>query len=391
MSTIGKEDQDNKMTPSTESVETGTKSTEIKEQYKKFIGRKILFIFFSLISIVIIAGIAATLGSYQITVLEVYSIIWHGIPKILQNTDFIIAHGFKDFFQTYFTTEEIVVWDLRLPRIIMGILAGIGLAIAGTMMQGILRNPLASPFTIGIASGAGFGATLAICFGTGFVIGEYLIIGNAFLFALIPTFIILGLARYRSATPETMILAGIALFYVFSGLIALALYFSEAEPAIEAYFWMVGSLSGRASEWKAISPVFIVLAGCIIPLMWKSWDVNVMGAGDETAKSLGVNVERTRIFIMMITSLLTAGIICFTGTIGFIGLVAPHICRIVIGGDNRFLIPASGLFGAALLLGADTVARTIIVPMALPVGILTYLMGGPLFLYLIIRRKREYW
>ncbi|MEA2032807.1 MAG: iron ABC transporter permease, partial [Euryarchaeota archaeon] len=133
------------------------------------------------------------------------------------------------------------------------------------------------------------------------------------------------------------------------------------------------------------------LVGCVIPLMWKSWDVNVMGAGDERAKSLGVNVERTRIVIMIIASLLTAGIICFTGCIGFIGLVAPHMSRMVIGGDNRFLIPASGLFGAVLLLGADTVARTIIAPVILPVGLVTYLLGGPLFFYLLARRKKEYW
>ena len=359
------------MTSST-GVITGTrKIAEIKEQYKKFIGRKILFILFSLILIFIIAGIAATLGSYPITVTEVYSIIWHGL------------------FQNPETTKEIVVWNLRLPRIIMGILAGIGLAIAGTMMQGILRNPMASPFTLGISAGAGFGAALAIILSAGVVAGEYLIIGNAFVFALIPTFVILGLARYRRATPETMILAGIALLYIFHASTTLLMYFAEPEAVKEAYFWMVGSL-GKAS-WGAILPISIVLAGCIIPLMWKSWDVNVMGAGDETAKSLGVNVERTRILIMVIASLLTAGIICFTGTIGFIGLVAPHMCRMVIGGDNRFLIPASGLFGAALLLGADTVARTIIAPVILPVGILTAFMGGPLFLYLIMRRRREYW
>ena len=359
---------------SSKSAETiaGTEtSKEIKEQYKKFVKRKILFIF-ALISIIfIIAGIAATLGAYQISFTEVYSIIWHGI------------------FQDPVTDEELVVWNLRLPRIIMAILAGFGLAVAGVMMQGILRNPLASPFTIGIASGAGFGAAIAICFGTGLVAGEYLVIVNAFIFALIPTFIILGLARYRSATPETMILAGIALFYIFSGLIALVMYFSEAEPMREAYFWMVGSLS-KASGWKSFL-VFIVVVGCIIPLMWKAWDINVMGAGDETAKSLGVNVDRTRIFVMVIASLLTAGIVCFTGTIGFIGLVSPHICRIIIGGDNRFLIPASGLFGAVLLLSADIVAVNIMPDQTLPVGILTYLMGGPLFLYLIIRRKKEYW
>jgi iron complex transport system permease protein len=363
------------MTSSTETItgtRTGTRrSEEIKEEYKRFTGRKIMFILFSLILIFIIAGVSATLGSYPITVTEVYSIIWHGLFKDAE------------------TTKGIVVWNLRLPRILMGILAGTGLAIAGTMMQGILRNPLASPFTLGIASGAGFGAALAILFGAGVVAGEYLIIGNAFLFALIPTFIILGLTRYKRATPETMVLAGIAMLYIFSAATTLLMYFSEAEAVKEAYFWMVGSL-GKAS-WDAILPVSIVLAGCIPLLMWKSWDVNVMGAGDETAKSLGVNVGRTRILILTIASLLTAGIICFTGTIGFIGLVAPHMCRMVIGGDNRFLIPASGLFGAALLLGADTIARTIMAPVILPVGVLTAFMGGPLFLYLIMRRRSEFW
>lgn len=359
------------MTSGAETITGTEKRAEIKAEYKKFTGRKILFIFSSIILIFIIAGVSATLGAYPITVTEVYSIIWHGL------------------FQNPETTKEIVVWNLRLPRIIMGILAGIGLAIAGTMMQGILRNPLACPFTLGIASGAGLGAALAILLGAGLIAGKYLIIVNAFLLALVPTFIILGLTRYKRATPETMVLAGIAMMYIFSAATTLLMYFGEPEAVKEAFFWMVGSL-GRAS-WDNLLPVSIVLAGCVIPLMWKSWDVNVMGAGDEAAKSLGVNVERTRIVIMVIASLLTAGIISFTGGIGFIGLVAPHMCRMVIGGDNRFLIPASGLFGAALLLGADTLARTIIAPVILPVGILTAFMGGPLFLYLIMRRRREFW
>ena len=363
------------MTSSSETIKgTRTKIAEIKAQYKKFIGRKILFILFSIILIFIIAGIAATVGSAHITFLETYSTILHR------------------FFPSHFQSSrlaDICVWQLRLPRIIMAILAGIGLAIAGTMMQGILRNPLASPFTLGISSGAGFGAALAIIFGAGFIGGQYLIIGNAFIFALIPTFVILGLTRYRRATPETMILAGIAMLYIFSAATTLIEYLAEAEEVKAAIFWMVGSL-GRAS-WENLIPISIMLTACVIPLMWKSWDVNVMGAGDETAKSLGVNVERTRIFVLMIASLLTAGIISFTGCIGFIGLVAPHMCRMVIGGDNRFLIPASGLFGAALLLGADTVARTIIAPVILPVGVITAFTGGPLFLYLIMRRRREYW
>jgi len=363
---------------------TKTKKAEIIEQYKKFIGRKIIFIFSCIILILIIAGVAATLGSYPITVKKVYSIIWHGL------------------FQDPETTKEIVVWNLRLPRIIMGVLAGVGLAIAGTMMQGILRNPLASPYTLGIASGAGFGAVIAICMGAGVVGGKYLIVGNAFLFALIPTFIIIALSRYKRATPETMILAGIAMMYIFSALTHLINYFAESEAVKEAYFWMVGSL-GRVS-WSELTyhvniggasiplpgPVPVVLVVCIIPLVWKSWDVNVMGAGDETAKSLGVNVERTRILIMVVASLLTAGIVCFTGTIGFIGLVAPHICRMIIGGDNRFLIPASGLFGGAFLLACDLVARTIMAPVILPVGVLTAITGGPFLFFLLIRKKKEY-
>lgn len=363
---------------------TRTKRAEIIEQYKKFIGRKIIFIFSCIILIFVIAGVAATLGSYPITVKEVYSIIWHGL------------------FQDPETTKEIVVWNLRLPRIVMGVLAGVGLAIAGTMMQGILRNPLASPYTLGISSGAGFGAVLAICMGAGVVGGKYLIIGNAFLFALIPTFIIIALSRYKRATPETMILAGIAMMYIFSALTHLINYFAESEAVKEAYFWMVGSL-GRVSWSELIyhvnigeasiplpGPVPVVLICCVIPLVWKSWDVNVMGAGDETAKSLGVNVERMRIFIMVTASLLTAGIVCFTGTIGFIGLVAPHICRIIIGGDNRFLIPASGLFGGAFLLACDLIARTIMAPVILPVGILTAITGGPFLFFLLIRKKKEY-
>lgn len=349
----------------------GTKSAEIRAQYKKFIGRKVLFIFSSLILIVIIAGISATLGSYPISVVEVYSILWHGL------------------FQNPETTKEIVVWDLRLPRILLGILAGIGLAIAGTTMQGVVRNPLASPYTLGIASAAGFGAAIAILLGAGFATGQYLIIANAFIFALLSSFIIYGLSRHKGATPETMILAGIALMYLFSAMTGILQYFGEAEAVKEVVFWMFGSL-GRAT-WDKLFFVFIILTICIPLLMLKSWDLNTLGAGDESAKSLGVNVEQTRVVCFTLASLVTAGIICFTGTIGFIGLVAPHMCRMVIGGDNRYLIPASGLFGAALLLGADTVARTIIAPTILPVGLITAFMGVPLFLYLILRRRGGYW
>ena len=349
-------------------------SSEVKEEYKKFTGRKIIFILSLLPLLFLISGISVSLGSANITVWDVYATILH------------------KFFPSYFNTSglaEACVWILRLPRILMGIVAGIGLAIAGCVMQGVLRNPLASPFTLGIASGAGFGAALAIILGAGFIGGEYLVIGNAFIFALLCAFVILGLSSRKGATPESMILAGIAIMYLFGAMTTLLQYFAAPEAVKEAMFWMVGDLD--RSSWTKLSLISIVFACGIPVLVLKSWDLNVMGAGDETAKSLGVHVEHVRILTMVVASLLVASIVCFTGTIGFIGLVAPHMCRMAIGGDNRFLIPASGLVGAVLLVGADTVARRIIAPIILPVGVMTALMGVPLFIYLIMRRKREYW
>lgn len=350
-------------------------AAEIGDEYKKFIGRKVLFILSLIPILFLITGVSTSLGSANITVWDAYSAIFHR------------------FFPDYFTTSwlaDVCVWHLRLPRICFGIAAGFGLGLAGSVFQGILRNPLASPYTLGISSGAGFGASLAILAGAGFVGGRYLIIGNAFAFALICSFIIIGLSSRRGATPETMILAGIALMYLFGAMTTLLQYFADPDAVKAAVFWMVGSL-GRTS-WDDLLPTSIVLACCISLLIIKSWDLNVLGAGDETAKSLGVKVAHIRIFTMIVGTLLVATIVCFTGTIGFIGLVAPHMCRMVIGGDHRFLLPASGLTGAVLLTVADIVARNIIAPVILPVGAVTAFMGAPMFIYLILRRRRkEYW
>ncbi|OFV68647.1 MAG: Bacterial transport system permease protein [Candidatus Syntrophoarchaeum caldarius] len=344
-----------------------------QEEYKKYIGRKITFILSSFLLLILIFGISASLGSADITIWDAYAAFLHRF--------------FPDHFHTSWLADT-CVWNLRLPRIMLGIIAGTGLAIAGSVMQGVLKNPLASPYTLGISAGAGFGASLAIIAGAGFVGGEYLIIGNAFVFAILCSFIIIGFASRRGATPETMILAGIAILYIFSASTTLLQYFGEEEAVAQSVFWMVGDLD-RAS-WGNVTMAGIVVAACVPLLMIKSWDLNALTAGDEAAQSMGVNVKRVRVFTMLLVSLLVASIVCFTGTIGFIGLVAPHITRIAIGGDNRFLLPASGLAGAVLLVGADIVARRIIAPVIIPVGAITAFMGGPLFLYLIMRMRREY-
>jgi len=355
-----------------------TERAQVTAYYNKSIKKKIFFIFFLFILVIIFAGIAATIGAYQITFTEVYSILFH-----------CLFHNVESY-------EQYAVWDLRLPRILLAILAGAGLAVAGTMMQGILKNPLAEPYTMGIASGAAFGAALAIIFGTsifgsgGVVVDDrYLLIGNAFIFALIPAFVVLAFVLYRKPTPGVLVLAGISMLYIFSALTMLIEVPANPDAVKVAQFWAIGSLE-RAS-WQDIFPISLVLACCLPLLMWKTWDVNILNSGDETAESIGVNVKRTKIFIMMISAVLTAGVVCFVGAIGFVGLVAPHICRMIIGADNRFLLPASAMFGAVLLLIADTVARTIMAPLVIPIGIVTAIIGTPLFLFLVLKKKEEYW
>lgn len=354
-------------------AESQIKTSRISEKYMKHNGRKVTFILAFFPLILLILGIALSLGSADISIGEAYTALLHKF--------------FPNYFQSNWLAET-CVWNLRLPRILMGILAGAGLAISGCISQGVLKNPLASPYTLGISSGAGFGASLAILSGASLVGGQYLVIGNAFIFALISSLIIIGLASHKGATPETMILAGIAMTCLFGSATMVLQYFGEAEAVKEAVFWMVGDL-GRVS-WSKLSLVLIMLVICLPIIFWKSWDLNVIGEGDETAESLGVNVKRTRIFLMIVSTLLVASIVCFTGTIGFIGLVAPHIVRMIIGGDNRFLFPASGLVGAVLLVVSDTVARRIISPIILPVGTLTAFLGVPLFLYLIMKKRSEY-
>jgi iron complex transport system permease protein len=348
--------------------------TEVMGEYQSYMGKRALFFLILLLGTALLASMAVTLGSADLSIREVYAAI--------------MARFLPDYFEST-SYANTIVWGLRLDRILMGILSGMGLAIAGAAMQGILKNPLASEFTLGVSSAAGFGAALAIVLGAGFVGGEYLIIGNAFIFTLIASFTVYGLAKYRGITPETLILAGIAIMYLFSAMTSFLQYVGHAEQVQEVVFWMMGSLG--KSSWEKAGIISAILAVCLPYLIIKSWDINALGAGDETAKSLGVNVERTRVISMVLVSLITASIICFTGTIGFVGLVAPHITRMVIGGDHRFLLPGSALVGALLLLGADTLARTILAPVILPVGIMTSFLGVPFFVYLFMKRRKVFW
>ena len=345
----------------------------IKGDYLRRHSRKTLFLFCVAVGIVLMIGVAASFGSYRLSLREVYSCILGGLwPGALGGDE----------------TAMTIVWEIRLPRISMAIMAGAGLGVAGAIMQGVLRNPLAEPFTLGISSAAALGASLALIGGVKWF-GTYSVVINAFISAGAATMIIYAIAKSKGMTPEAIILAGIAIMFLLDAVTAFAQYLGTAEQVQAVVFWMMGSVS--VADWKTVALVFVVTAASLPYLIYKAPDITIIGAGDETADSLGVNVESVRMRMLIVGALLTASVTAFCGIIGFVGLVSPHIVRMVIGGDNRYVIPGSALVGGLLLLGADTVARTILAPMILPVGIMTAFVGVPFFLFLFLRRRKELW
>ncbi|MGB9682464.1 MAG: FecCD family ABC transporter permease [bacterium] len=288
----------------------------------------------------------------------------------------------------------IIVWNIRLPRVLSAIIAGIGLSISGCVVQTILRNPLASPFTLGISQGAAFGVALSVTvLGTGSIRStsmDAVIINNpylttlcAFIGSMGATLIILALARYRRVSPEAMVLAGVAISSLFSALTTVIQYFANEIQVASIVFWTFGDI-GRAN-WRDLEIMTLIVSISTVYFLLNRWNYNALVSGEETAKGLGVAVERLRLISMFIASLVTAVVVSFLGVIGFIGLVGPHMVRRLIGGDHRFLLIGSAIMGGILLLASDTFGRTIIAPVVLPVGAVTSFIGAPVFLYLLIR------
>ncbi|WP_041282705.1 FecCD family ABC transporter permease [Desulfofundulus kuznetsovii] len=289
---------------------------------------------------------------------------------------------------------NIIIWNIRLPRVLAAVTAGVGLSVAGCVMQNLLRNPLASPFTLGISQGAAFGAAVAIiALGAGsthstsadavIINNPYLVTISAFVGAMATTLVVLFLAQVRGVTPEAMVLAGVALGSLFSAATIILQFFASDVQVASIVFWTFGDI-GRAS-WRDLEIMAALTFAALLYFMANRWNYNALDGGEETAKGLGVDVEKVRLAGMFVASLVTAVTVSFLGIIGFIGLVGPHMMRRVLGNDHRFLIPASSVMGGLLLLASDTLARTIISPVVLPVGAITSFMGAPLFLYLLSR------
>ena len=356
-------------------------------RYLRHISMRTSILVAMLVAMILLAVYFTTVGPYQIS-------FWDSLRAIFINDG---------------STEALIIWNLRLPRVVAAMLVGAAMGVAGAIMQSVLRNPLASPFTLGVSNAAAFGAAVGILLlEGGVVLGQsvttvlitnpYLVTASAFTSALAATGIIIVLVRVTRISPEAIILTGVAISSVFAAGLAALQYFSNESALANIVHWQFGDL-GKIN-WDQNLILFVVVALTALFFFLKRWDYNALDAGDEAAAGLGVNTDGLRIASLVLASLLTAVAVSFVGVIGFIGLLAPHVMRRLIGNDHRFLIPGSMLLGSLILLISDTVGRNMgdllnwtfdagLPSFIIPVGIITSFIGGPLFIYILIRGYRN--
>lgn len=344
------------------------------KEYVRYLGWKTALIVFTFVGLGLAVIFSLGLGSARIPLADAFGCLIGSPPS--QRVDAIVR-------------------GIRLPQALAAVVAGGGLAVAGAIMQAILRNPLGSPFTLGISHAAAFGAAFAVMLGSGLttsgrtavaIINPYATTAAAFAASLAASATIITISRLRGAKPETMVLTGVALGALFTAATMFLQFFASNVQLAAMIFWTFGD-TARAS-WNELGAMSGVCLGCFLYFWANSWSYNALDAGDETARSLGVRVERVRMTGMFLSSLVTAVLIAFLGIIGFVGLIIPHIFRRLIGADHRFLLPASLGGGALLLLLSDTAARLVLMPHLVPVSVLTAFLGAPTFLWLIIRGRR---
>ena len=349
------------------------------EEYRRHLRWKRLVLTTSIVLLPILFCIAISLGVIRIPVCDVFKAMVDGLRM-----DSATAN----------TGSRVILYS-RLPQAFLAVLAGAGLSITGTAMQAVLRNPLSSPFTLGISSAAAFGAACVVVFGggtiaildrvismTGFPYGAIAV--GAFVSSLLATGLILLLAGRKHIRTETIILTGVALSAFYGAGMMLLQYIAEEQQLAAIVYWTFGDTP--RGTW----PVIYVL-GILVPLaaFWfclQGWNYNALSLGEETARGLGVSVRRVRGLTMLIGSLLTSVLVASLGVIGFVGLVVPHLCRLLIGSDHRYVLPLSFFLGGGLLLVSDTAARLVVQPRVMPVSILTAFIGAPIFLFMLLRK-----
>ena len=348
---------------------------DLKQEYKNENKKKILMIISVVFIMFVSAYVFTTLGMKNISMMQTLVAISKAFSGTLDNGADAASNK--------------VIMLLRLPRITLAMLAGIGLAVSGAVMQSLTRNYLVSPFTLGISSAAAFGASMSIVFGIGvFFQSEVGMISCAFIASCICGCIVYGISRYIGLNPSSIVLVGISLNYLFSAMTATIEFFAREHKLEAVVQWTFGSFN-RAT-WESVLITFIVVVLGLAILIIYSLKLNVMATNsDEMAKSLGINVNKARVVCGMTAILLTATIISFTGVIGFVGLIAPHIARLLIGDNHLYYLPFASVLGGILLLFSDMIGKFILYPVNIPVGIVISFLGVPLFIHLILMKRRS--
>lgn len=326
--------------------------------------------------LVVVSLISLTFGVIETTFGDVLVLIWSGIysgEQIVSNNQL-----------------ELVLYQIRIPRLLLGILVGSGLAICGAVMQGLFRNPMADPGLLGVSSGAALGAVLIIVLGLSWfgallnTVGSWLLPLMAFVGGLISIITVYRLSRTNRKTDvPTMLLAGIAVNAITGSLIGLLSYIADDTQLRDLIFWSLGSL--EVTSWKKLLIGMLCTAPAIIAIPFYANALNANLLGESEARHLGIETERIKMHLIVLVAVVVGISVSLSGIIGFVGLVVPHLLRIIIGPDHRLLLPASALFGAALLVTADIIARSIVSPAEIPIGIITAILGGPFFLWLLVK------
>ncbi|WP_375544286.1 FecCD family ABC transporter permease [Corynebacterium propinquum] len=308
-------------------------------------------------------------------------------PINLSDVRIALAHNiFGVEAPTSASSTNVVIWDIRIPRLILGAAVGAGLAVAGAILQAVVRNALADPYILGINSGASTGAALAILFGVGAGFGEYALQGAAFIGALAASAVMFFIARSAGRlTSVRLLMAGIAVGYALSAVTSFLIFASDsAEGSRSVMFWLLGSLG--LGRWGLLLLVSVLVVVAVTIVFWSMGRrIDALTVGDDAALTLGVNPDRMRVLLVVLTCILVGSVVAMAGSIGFVGLVVPHAARRLVGGSHRHMLPVAALLGASLLIAADIGARTLLAPQEIPIGIVTSLVGAP-FLILLVRR-----
>ncbi|WP_318459643.1 FecCD family ABC transporter permease [Photobacterium leiognathi] len=355
------------MKSATLSVDENHQTTSLSQRYRRFVIKRILLLSMMAIALVIAWVIDTATGPSQIGLNHIFSALFQ--PEVLD------------------PVQQVIIFDVRIPYALMAIVVGAALGLAGAEMQTSLNNPLASPFTLGIGAAATLGAAVAILFDWSWLPFrfDYILTLFAFAFALLASLLVVVLSRSQGASVNTVILFGISLFFALNALVSLLMFVADSNALQQIVFWTMGSLV-RANNEKVLI-VALVFAVCFPLSMRQAWAMTAIRSGEDQARSIGIRVERMRLMVLLRVSLLTAVAVAFVGEIGFVGLVGPHITRMLLGEDHRFFLPGSAIAGALLLSLASIASKGLIPGVILPIGIVTSLIGIPFFMSLILSSK----